>query len=159
MYAWVWTQIFSNGWHKPFSRLHLGIEKFTQWKGHKSKEKNVSTETRQNSRAVWGARLKKILSREFWYTRVCVGPNPTPVRKRFEHDEAEPSADKFCHTGTLIEDDSPEQKTKKISTSSLADTPAVHKCTKKKIISRDMWNTNVPVGLNANLFKLMTQTV
>ena len=51
-YAWVWTQIFSNGRHKPFSRLYLLIEKNTQWKGHKSKEKNVSTETRQNSRAV-----------------------------------------------------------------------------------------------------------
>ena len=38
-YPWVWTQIFSNGWHKPFRRLHLGIEKITQWKGHKSKEK------------------------------------------------------------------------------------------------------------------------
>ena len=44
-----------------------------------------------------------------------VGSNPTPVRKRFERDEAEPSADKFCHTGTLIEDDSPEQKKTKKS--------------------------------------------
>ena len=49
----------------------------------------------------------------------CVrGFESTPVRKRFEHDEAEPSAHKFCHTGTLIEDDSPEQKKpKKIATS------------------------------------------
>ena len=39
MYAWVWTQIFSNGWHKPFSRLHLWNEKFTQRIGHKAKEK------------------------------------------------------------------------------------------------------------------------
>ena len=44
---------------------------------------------------------------------MCVGSNPSSVRKLFEHDEAEPSADKFCHTGTLIEDDSPMQKTKK----------------------------------------------
>ena len=44
---------------------------------------------------------------------MCVGSNPSPVRKLFEHDEAEPSADKICHTGTLIEDDSPKQKTKK----------------------------------------------
>ena len=65
--------------------------------------------------AVWGARLKKVLSREFWYTSVCVGSNPTPVRKRFEHDEAEPSADKFCHTGTSIQDDSPKQKKTKDS--------------------------------------------
>ena len=43
-------------------------------------------------------------------TRVCVGSKPTPVRKRFENDEAEPSADKFCHTGTSIQDDSPKQK-------------------------------------------------
>ena len=50
-------------------------------------------------------------------------------------------------------------KYKKIATSSLADSRAVYKCTKKKIISRDMWNTNVRVGLNANLFKWMTQTV
>ena len=41
------------------------------------------------------------------------GFESTPVRKRFEHDEAEPSVDKFCHTGTLIEDDSPKHKTKK----------------------------------------------
>ena len=39
-----------------------------------------------------------------------VGSKPTPVRKRFEHDEAEPSADKFYHTGTSIQDDSPKQK-------------------------------------------------
>ena len=52
MYESVWTQIFTNGWHKPFSRLNLWIEKIAQWKGHKSKEKNVSTETRQNGRAV-----------------------------------------------------------------------------------------------------------
>ena len=31
-YAWVWTQIFSNGWHKPFSRVHLGIEKIPNGK-------------------------------------------------------------------------------------------------------------------------------
>ena len=68
------------------------------------KKTNVSTETRQKSRAVSGARLKKILSREFWYTSVCVGSNPTSVRKRFERDEAQLSADKFCHTGTSIQD-------------------------------------------------------
>ena len=44
---------------------------------------------------------------------MCVGSNPTPVRKRFEHDEAEPSADKFCHIGTSIQDDSPKQKKQK----------------------------------------------
>ena len=43
------------------------------------------------------------------------GFESTPVRKRVEHDEAEPSPDKFCHTGTLIEDDSPEQKKTKKS--------------------------------------------
>ena len=75
----------------------------------------MSTLTRQDGRAVWGARLKKILSREFWYTSECVSSNPTPVRKRFEHDEAEPSADKFCHTGTSIQDDSPKQKKTKDS--------------------------------------------
>ena len=31
-------------------------------------------------------------------------------RKGFEHDEADPSADKFCHTETSIQDDSPKQK-------------------------------------------------
>ena len=41
---------------------------------------------------------------------MSVSSNPIPVRKRFEHDEAEPSADKFCHTGTSIQDDSPKQK-------------------------------------------------
>ena len=46
---------------------------------------------------------------------MCVGSNPTPVRKRFEHDEAEPLADKFCHTGTSIQDDSPKQKKTKDS--------------------------------------------
>ena len=43
---------------------------------------------------------------------VCVGSSPNPVRKRFEQDEAEALADKFYHTGTLIEDDSPKQKQK-----------------------------------------------
>ena len=32
--------------------LHLWIEKFTQWKAHKKKRKNVLTETRQDGRAV-----------------------------------------------------------------------------------------------------------
>ena len=72
-------------------------------------------QARQDGRAVWGARLKKFLSREFWYTIVCVGSNPTPVRESFEHDAAEPSADKFCHTGTSIQDDSPKQKKTKDS--------------------------------------------
>ena len=44
-----------------------------------------------------------------------VGSNPTPVRKRFERDEAEPSADKFYHTGTSIQDDSVKQKKTKKS--------------------------------------------
>ena len=79
------------------------------------RKKNVSTETRQNGRAVYGARLKKILSGEFWYTSVRVGSNPTPVFKPFEHDDAEPSADKFCHTGTSIQDDSVQQKKTKKS--------------------------------------------
>ena len=41
----------------------------------------------------------------------------------------------------------------------MADSRAVYKCTKKKITSRDMWNTNLRVGWNANLLKWMTQTV
>ena len=75
----------------------------------------MSTQTRRDGRAVSGARLKKFLSREFWYTSVCVGSNPTPVRERFEHDEAEPSADKFCRTGRSNQDDSPKQKKTKDS--------------------------------------------
>ena len=50
---------------------------------------------------------------------MCVGSNPTPVRKRFKHNEAEPSADKFCHTGTSIPDDSAKQKKQKKSQSRL----------------------------------------
>ena len=38
-YTWVWTKIFSNGWHQPFSRLKLWIEKFTHLKKHKSYRK------------------------------------------------------------------------------------------------------------------------
>ena len=38
-YTWVWTKIFSNGWHQPFSRLNLWIEKFTHLKKHKSYRK------------------------------------------------------------------------------------------------------------------------
>ena len=61
-----------------------------------------------------------------------MGSNPTPVRRRFEHDEAEPSADKFCHTGTSIQDDSPKQKKTKDSQRHWAvDSRAVWKCTKK----------------------------
>ena len=41
----------------------------------------------------------------------CVlGSNPIPVTKRFEHNKAEPSADKFYHTATSIHDDSAKQK-------------------------------------------------
>ena len=46
---------------------------------------------------------------------MCVSSNPTSVGKRFEHDKPEPSADKFCHTETLIQDDSPKQKKTKDS--------------------------------------------
>ena len=63
---------------------------------------------------------------------MCVGSNPTPVTKRFEHNKAEPSVDKFCHTGTLIQDDSPKQKTKKIATSSVADSWAAKKCKRRE---------------------------
>ena len=93
---------------------YISNENVTQLKWHRSKG-NMSTLTRQDGRAVWGARLKKILSREFWYTSECVGSIPTPVRKLFEHDEPEPSADKFCHTGSSIQDDSPKQKKTKDS--------------------------------------------
>ena len=88
------------------------LKKLPNGKAKNRNKKNVSTETRQNGRAVYGARLKKILSGEFWYTSVRVGSNPTPVFKPFEHDDAEPSADKFCHTGTSIQDDSVQQKQK-----------------------------------------------
>ena len=87
-----------------------------------------------------------------------VGSNPTPVRKRFERDETEPSADKFCHTGMLFENDSPEQKKTKKSQRRMWLITEWFKST-KKIPRRDMWNTNVRVGLNANLYKRMTQTV
>ena len=50
-------------------------------------------------------------------------------------------------------------KNKKILTSSVTDSRAVYKCRKRKITSRDMWKTKARVGLNANLFKWMTQTI
>ena len=97
---------------------------------------------------------------------MCVGSNPTPVRKRFKHNEAEPSADKFCLTGTSIPDDSAKQKkTKKIAKSSGVRKvvwgwqASGLKLNRKKIPRRDMWSTNVRVGLNANFYKWMTQTV
>ena len=62
---------------------------------------------------------KKLLSWEIWYTNVRVGWIPFPVRKRFERDEAESWADKFCHTGTSIQDDSVKQKKTKKSQSRL----------------------------------------
>ena len=65
-----------------------------------------------------------------------VGSIPTPVRKRFEHDEAEPSADQFCHTETLIEDDSVNQKNKKTATSSVVDNRAVWNYRKKDTQTR-----------------------
>ena len=62
---------------------------------------------------------------------MSVGSNPTPVRKRSENDEAEPSADKFCHTGTSIQDDCRAKESKKIATSSGVDNRAVSNCTEK----------------------------
>ena len=38
-YTCVWTKIFSNGWHQPFSRINLWIEKFTLLKKHRSYRK------------------------------------------------------------------------------------------------------------------------
>ena len=49
--TWVWTKIFANRWHKPFSRLNLRIEKFTQLKKHRSYRKK-SRWARQDGRAV-----------------------------------------------------------------------------------------------------------
>ena len=49
-------------------------------------------------------------------------------------------------------------KKKRIAMSSVDDSRAVYKCTKQKRTSRDMWNTNVRVGWNANLLKWMTKT-
>ena len=52
-----------------------------------------------------------------------------------------------------------KKKQKKIATSSVVDTRAISKCPKRRIPRRDIRNTKVPLGLNANLFKWMTQTV
>ena len=60
------------------------------------------TKTREEGRTVSVVRLNKILSREFWYTNVCVGSNPTPVTKHFRRDEAESSADIFRHIKTRV---------------------------------------------------------
>ena len=90
---------------------------------------------------------------------VRVGSNPTPVRKRFERDEAEPSADKFCHTGTSIQDDIVKRRKTKKSQRRLWLITELFETTQKKIPRRDMWNTNVRMGLKANLHKWMTQTV
>ena len=88
-----------------------------------------------------------------------VGSNATPVRKRFERDEAERSADKFYHTGTSIQDDSAKQKkTKKWQRRLWLITERVKSAQKKKP-RRDMWNTKVRVALNAKLYKWMTKTV
>ena len=95
--------------HKPFSTLHFSIENFIQFKAHKLKKKRRQKPGRVVERSK-APDSKKLLSREFWYTNVCVGSNPFPVRKRFERDEAEPWADKFCHTGTSIQHDSAKQK-------------------------------------------------
>ena len=121
---------------------------------------------------------KKLLSWEIWYTNVCVDSNPNPIRKRFENDEAESWADKFCHTGTSIQDDSAKQKkTKKSqsrlgfakssgvrkvvwgSQSRLGLTSELFQTTQNKIPRGDTWNTNARMALNANLYKWMTQTV
>ena len=64
---------------------------------------------------------------------MCVGSNATPVRKRFQHDEAEPSANKFYHIGTSIQDDSPKQtKTNDSQRHWVVDSRVDYKCTKKK---------------------------
>ena len=90
-----------------------------------------------------------------------MGSNPTPVRKRFEHDEAEPSADKFCHTGTSIQDDSPTQKkTKDSQRHWVVDSRAVLKKHKKEDSQQGhVKHESSRVGLNENLFKWMTPTV
>ena len=41
----------------------------------------------------------------------------------------------------------------------MTDSGAVYKCRNRKKTSPDMWKTKVRVGLNANLFKRMTQTI
>ena len=51
------------------------------------------------------------------------------------------------------------KENKRLATSSVVESRAFKRCTKKKIPSKDMCNTNVCVGLNEKLFKWMTQTV
>ena len=64
----------------------------------------------------------------------------------------------LSHWNVMWRWQSKPKKKKKMATSSVADSRAVYKCTKQKITSRDMWNTNVRVGWNANLLKWMTKT-
>ena len=90
---------------------------------------------------------------------MCVGSNPTPVFKRFQHDEAEPSADEFCHTGKSIQDDSAKQKKTKKPQRRLWLITELFETAQKKIPRRHIWNTNDSVGLNANLYKWTTHTV
>ena len=49
--TWVSTKIFPNRWHKPLSRLHLWIEKFTQLKKHRIEEKSRGAPGRMAERS------------------------------------------------------------------------------------------------------------
>ena len=301
MYAWVWTKNFSNGWHKPFSRIHLGIEKFTQWKSHKSKEQMCRRKqgrmgerpkapgSRKSSVENSGTRVcawvripllsenilktirqslqltnSVILERQFKTTAqskrkqktryVIRGWKPSVSkvhkkedtqqrhvqheymrgfeRKTFQMDDTNRLAEYISELKNLPNGKATNQKNKcvdgnkaewasdlrrlaqeipqsrvlvheclrgfesqtcqktfwkrsgrafswqilsywnvnsrrqpkakenkRLATSSVVESRAFQKCTKKKIPSKDMCNTNVCVGLNEKLFKWMTQTV
>ena len=75
----------------------LKTKKNTWLKRRNSKAKRP-TKTRLDGQVVWGPWLKSFLSRKFWYTSVCVGSNPSPVRTSFRRDEGDFPADEVPYT-------------------------------------------------------------
>ena len=98
MNAWVQTQMSWIGWRKPWSRLHLWKWKKNTWLKRRNSKAKMPTKTRLDGQVVWGPWLKSFLSRKFWYTSVCVGSNPSPVRTSFRRDEGNFPADEVPYT-------------------------------------------------------------
>ena len=154
-------QIFPNGWHKQFSRLHLWIEDVIQLKAHRASKRKKCVDANQ---AGWPSGLRRPTqeipqSRFLVHESVC-GFESHSCQKTFWTRWGRAFSWQILSYWNVNSRRQPKAKeNKRLATSSVVESRAFQKCTKKKIPSKDMCNTNVCVGLNEKLFKWMTQTL
>ena len=158
--AWVWTKIFSNGWHQPFSRLNIWIEKFTQLKKHTSYRKSRGEPGRMTERSK--APDSRNSSVENSGTRVCAWVR-IPILSENVLNTMRQSlqlTNSLSYWNVNSRWQSKAKENKRLATSLGGWRPSSLKKHKKEDTQqRHVKHESTRVGLNENLFEWMKRTV